>query len=96
MYIYITYIYNIYIYTYIATYIYNIYICIYIYIIYIYNIYTLYICSNIYIYIYIYSGVGINKNYIFHNFKFHVCLLVNKEIFNSLFSNEIFKKSLNL
>ena len=22
----------------------------------------------------IYSGVGINKNYIFHNFKFHVCL----------------------
>ena len=21
-----------------------------------------------------YSGVGINKNYIFHNFKFYVCL----------------------
>ena len=27
-----------------------------------------------YIYIYIYSCVGINKNYVFHNFKFHVCL----------------------
>ena len=23
---------------------------------------------------FIYSGVGINKNYTFHNFKFHVCL----------------------
>ena len=22
----------------------------------------------------IYSGVGINKNYIFQNFKFHICL----------------------
>ena len=20
------------------------------------------------------SGIGINKNYIFHNFKFHICL----------------------
>ena len=25
-------------------------------------------------YIYIHSGVEINKNYVFHNFKFHVCL----------------------
>ena len=25
-------------------------------------------------YLYIHSGVGINKNYIFHNFKFQVCL----------------------
>ena len=40
---------------------------------------------------YIYSGVGINKNYIFHNFKFHVYSRVKEEIFNSLFSNEIFK-----
>ena len=23
---------------------------------------------------YIYAGVGIDKNYIFHNFIFHVCL----------------------
>ena len=32
--------------------------------------------ENVFFYlIYIYnSGVGINKNYIFHNFKFHVCL----------------------
>ena len=27
----------------------------------------------------IYSGVGINKNYIFHNFKFHVCLRSSRE-----------------
>ena len=32
----------------------------------------------------IYSGVGINKNYIFHNFKFHVCYdhQVNKDATN--------------
>ena len=48
---------------------YTIYLSIYIYMyIYIY----IYIC--VYIYIYIYSGVGINKSYIFHNFKFRVCL----------------------
>ena len=57
----------IYIYIYIYTYIY---IYMYIYIIYIY------VCIYIYIYIYLfsYSGVEINKNYIFHNFKFYVCL----------------------
>ena len=27
-----------------------------------------------YIHIYIYSIVGMNKNYTFHNFKFHICL----------------------
>ena len=42
-------------------------------------------------YIFIYSGRAINKNYIFHNFKFLVYLRVKEEIFNSLFSNEIFK-----
>ena len=24
--------------------------------------------------VFIHSGVGINKNYIFYNFKFHICL----------------------
>ena len=46
---------------------------------YIYIYIYIYIYANIYIYIYIYiyniySGVGINKKYIFLNFKFHVCL----------------------
>ena len=27
-----------------------------------------------------FSGVGINKNYIFHNFKFHVCLRSSPDI----------------
>ena len=34
-------------------------------------IYILYIYIYIYIYINVYSVIGINKNYIFHNFKFH-------------------------
>ena len=66
-------IYNIYIY---------IYICIYIHI---YRYIILYIYIYIYIYVIyrkcsmieqsnIYSGVGVNKDYLFHNFKFHVCL----------------------
>ena len=59
---------------YIATYIYNIYI---------YNIYNIYIYIYIYIYICIFRS---RKNYMFHNFEFHVCLRVNKEILNSLFT----------
>ena len=29
--------------------------------------------------VFIHSGVGINKNYIFYNFKFHICLLLTGE-----------------
>ena len=36
--------------------------------------FTTYTHTYIHIYIYIYSIVGMNKNYTFHNFKFHICL----------------------
>ena len=34
--------------------------------------------------IFIYSRAGINKNYIFRNFKFHVCLNITTDIGNLL------------
>ena len=56
---------------YIYTYMY-IYICIYKYIYIIIYIYYAYIIYIHIIYIFIHSGVGINKKYIFHNFKFQL------------------------
>ena len=68
-----------------SLYIYTYYICIYVYVCYKYVLYyitysMLYICY-IYVihYIYINSGVGENKNYMIHNFKFHVCFRSSDE-----------------
>ena len=63
------------------------YIYIHIYILYIYCYIYIY---KIYIYIYIFRS---RKNYMFHNFEFHLSLRVNKEILNSLFMIVIIRKA---